>query len=84
MLWLLLFMTATPFYGPNIIVILESELVNKNGLVQGEGDRVIIVRYIMDLFHVLGHWQLFFSSCKIDYFAAGATLPAPSWKVPQK
>ena len=64
MILAILFMTTTPFYGPNTIVISESELVNKNGLVQGEGDRVIIVRYIMDLFHVLGHWQHFFHLAK--------------------
>ena len=37
MINVILFMTTTPFYGPNIIVILESEWGNKNGWVKGRG-----------------------------------------------
>ena len=53
-------MTTTPFYGPNTIVISESEFVNKNGLVQGEGDRVIIGNIIICLFHVYEYLEDFF------------------------
>ena len=37
MISVILFMTTTPFYGPNVIVISESEWVNKDGWVKGRG-----------------------------------------------
>ena len=60
MISVILFMTTTPFYGPNIIVISENKWVNKNGWVKGRGVIFGEKKYYLK-FNVLGHLKQFFT-----------------------
>ena len=62
-------------YGPNDIVISETEWVNKKGGSRGEGLGHNWNKNIA-LYNVFDHLQ-FFSPCKINCFAADVTPPLP-------
>ena len=64
-----------PISGPNVIVILENEWVNKNGWVKGRGMGLYLEKILLYLMFLT--ICSIFSPCKINSFAAGGNPPPP-------